>query len=298
MPTADFKIGRAGPAAALMPVEWLAPGMPIRQALRSRHEREGWHGWDDYARFYDWENARTLGRRDVAFWLEIGAQARGTVLELGCGTGRLSCPLARSGVSLTGVDRSGPMLDRARIRSRRIGRQRRAGSTMPAFVRGDMRALPFADRSFTMVIAPYGVLQSLVHERDLTAALAAIGRVLEPGGLLGIDLVPDVPNWKEYRDRVQLRGRSGGRRITLVESVRQDRRRHLTVFDQRYVERTGRRVTEHRFSLTFRTLPLRAFLSRLARAGFSVDATYGDYKRHPWTADADTWLILARRADR
>ena len=30
---------------------------------------EGWHGWDDYAPFYDWENARTLGRRDVPFWL-------------------------------------------------------------------------------------------------------------------------------------------------------------------------------------------------------------------------------------
>ena len=32
---------------------------------------EGWHGWDDYAPFYDWENARTLGRRDVPFWLRM-----------------------------------------------------------------------------------------------------------------------------------------------------------------------------------------------------------------------------------
>ena len=32
---------------------------------------EGHEGWDDYAPFYDWENARTLGRRDVPFWLRL-----------------------------------------------------------------------------------------------------------------------------------------------------------------------------------------------------------------------------------
>ena len=29
---------------------------------------EGWHGWDDYAAFYDWENARTVARRVDGFW--------------------------------------------------------------------------------------------------------------------------------------------------------------------------------------------------------------------------------------
>jgi len=33
--------------------------------------REGHEGWDEYAPFYDWENARTLGRRDVAFWRRV-----------------------------------------------------------------------------------------------------------------------------------------------------------------------------------------------------------------------------------
>src|SRR5262250_273345 len=60
--------------------------------------KEGWQGWDDYAPFYDWENARTLGRRDIAFWQRVAATADGRVLELGCGTGRVSIPLARSGV--------------------------------------------------------------------------------------------------------------------------------------------------------------------------------------------------------
>src|SRR5713226_6479144 len=81
---------------------------------------EGWQGWDQYAPFYDWENARTLGRRDVPFWRRVASTAGGPVLELGCGTGRVSRPLARAGVDLVGVDRSAAMLDRARRRAIRI----------------------------------------------------------------------------------------------------------------------------------------------------------------------------------
>ncbi len=76
-------------------------------------KREGWQGWDEYAPFYDWENAQTLGRRDVPFWRRVAIGAGGPVLELGCGTGRVSLPLARAGVNLVGVDRSAPMLARA-----------------------------------------------------------------------------------------------------------------------------------------------------------------------------------------
>src|SRR5689334_16513004 len=122
--------------------------------------REGWRGWDAYAPFYDWENARTLGRRDVRFWRRLAATADGPVLELGCGTGRISRPLARAGVDLVGVDRSAAMLERARTNR---------GSTSLRLVRGDIRFLTFRDRAFRMVIAPYGILQSLTSPRDLSA---------------------------------------------------------------------------------------------------------------------------------
>jgi SAM-dependent methyltransferase len=257
----------------------------------------GTDGWDEYAPFYDWENARTLGRRDLSFWLRAAAQIDGSVLELGCGTGRLSLPLARAGVPLVGIDRSEPMLARAVARRARLRRTPGAVARV-TFVRGDIRELPFRSGTFTMVLAPYGVLQSLTRERDLTATLNAVARVLAPGAVFGIDLVPDVPNWREYRDRVQMKGTVGGRRITLIESVRQDRRRRLTTFEQRYVERSGRRAIEHRFDLTFRTLPMPLMTRRLARAGFVVDALLGDYRGGPWTSDAETWLILARKPAR
>jgi hypothetical protein len=82
--------------------------------------------------------------------------------------------------------------------------------------------------------------------------------------------------------------------LTLVESVRHDRRRRLTTFEQVYRERRGRRVAEHRFDLTFRTLPIPAMVRRLTRAGFEVEAVLGDYRGRPWDERADVWVIVAR----
>ena len=257
---------------------------------RRKATKEGWEGWDQYAPFYDWENAQTLGRRDVPFWRRIGLDATGPLLELGCGTGRIAIPLARAGVKVVGIDRSQPMLVRAAARRRRARR-----GDLIDLVRGDIRALPFGSSQFDTVLAPYGILQSLLGDRDLVATLDSVARVLMPGGRFGIDLVPDVPNWREYRNRVQLRGRSGGRRLTLIESVRQDPARKRTTFEQRYLERRGRRTAEHRFELTFRTLSVRQMTGRLARAGFVVDHVLGDYRGRPWDERAEVWIILARR---
>jgi ubiquinone/menaquinone biosynthesis C-methylase UbiE len=255
--------------------------------------REGWKGWDDYADFYDWENAQTLDRRDVKFWQRMAARANGLVLELGCGTGRVTIPVARSGARIIGIDRSLPMLRRALARSRRARTALR-----PIWLRGDIRFLPFdSSARFDLVMAPYGILQSLVRESDLKAALASVARVLGRGGTFGVDLVPDLPVWKEYRDKVRFRGvrRGGKSRITLKESVRQDRAKKLTVFDQEFIEQRGRQRASRRFSLVFRTLTVPQMSKRLEQAGFRVTAVLGDYDGEPWDPRADVWLILAEK---
>ena len=260
-------------------------------------KREGWQGWDTYAPFYDWENARTLGRRDVPFWQSVALQSKGPVLELGCGTGRISLPLAKAGVKVVGIDRSAPMLERAAKRlatmHKRLGGR---GKKRLRLVRGDIRFLPFERASFKTVLAPYGILQSLLRDKDLNATLAAVAEVLEPGGLFGVDLVPDVPNWREYSNQIQMKGKAqGGAHLTLVESVRQDRTKHLTIFEQTYIERRGEQVRKHTFDLTFRTLPIPTFTKRLEKAGFAIEAVLGDYRGGPWDERADVWIMLARR---
>lgn len=256
----------------------------------------GSKGWDEYAAFYDWENQRTVGRRDIAFWRTFADGVGGRSLELGTGTGRVLVPLSRARNAKSpnrqrvfGIDLSEAMLDRAR---RRLTRAR-----LPArFARGDIRALPYRSSSFSAVMAPYGIIQSLTSDADLDAALAEAARVLKKGGRLAIDLVPDLPAWSEYSRHQSLKGRrSNGAVISLVESVRQDRRRRLTIFDQEFTERRGRTKVVRRFSLTFRTLPVPEMAARIERAGFRMEAALGDYDGRPWDLRAEVWILVARK---
>jgi len=207
---------------------------------------QGWEGWDAYAPFYDWENAQTVARRDVAFWQRLALAQEGPVLELGTGTGRIALPVIRAGVRLVGIDRSEEMLERAKTRLRRARLQHRG--------------------------------------------------LLVRGGLFGVDLVPDLPRWSEYKGRKSFAGKKGrDGRLTLIESVRQDRARRLTIFDHEYIESRGRERRVHRFSLTFRTLSVPQMTRRLEAAGFRVKAVLGDYRGGPWDSRADVWVILAEK---
>jgi SAM-dependent methyltransferase len=256
----------------------------------SRRSPQGEGGWDSYAPFYDWENARTIGRRDVGYWTRFITGTRGRVLELGCGTGRLAMPLSRVTRQFTGIDLSQEMLGRAITRARR-----RPPRARPGLLRGDIRQLPFADASIACVFGAYGVVQSLTTDRDLDATFAEVARVLKPGGRFGLDLVPDLAKWEAYQRQTRFRGTLGGRPLTLIESVRQDRPRGLTMFDEEIIVGRGRNAARHTFTLTFRTLPMERLLSRLEAAGLRIDSTAGSYRGAAWYPAADVWLVTARK---
>lgn len=253
---------------------------------------QGHEGWDDYADYYDWENAQTVGRRDIAFWQRMAAPVKSAVLELGCGTGRVAIPVARSGATVIGIDRSESMLARGRTRVKQARLRSRV-----KLLRGDIRHLPFPDRSFPLVMAPYGILQSLLDERVLAATLKEVNRVLTRKGTFGLELVADLPAWEEYSKHTSLRGKRGpnGKPIALVESVTQDRRKHITRFEQEFVEGTGKAATRKKFTLAFRTLSVPQMVQRLEKAGLEVSALLGDYQGGPWDLRADVWIILARK---
>jgi ubiquinone/menaquinone biosynthesis C-methylase UbiE len=253
---------------------------------------KGYEGWDDYAPYYDWENAQTVGRRDIAFWQRIASKVDGPVLELGCGTGRVALPVAKTGARVVGIDRSESMLARARTRVRRA----RLGSRLQ-LIRGDIRHLPFPNRSFSLVMAPYGILQSLLDEALLAATLKDVCRVLSRDGVFGLELVADLPAWEEFSGKVTFRSPRGphGTPIRLIESVTQDRRKHITRFDQEFVEGRGKTATRKRFQIAFRTLSVPQMVKRLETAGLEVAALLGDYQGGPWDLRADAWIILARR---
>jgi ubiquinone/menaquinone biosynthesis C-methylase UbiE len=256
---------------------------------------KGHEGWDDYAAYYDWENAQTVGRRDIEFWKRMASTVSAPILELGCGTGRVALPLATHGATVIGIDRSESMLARARMRVRRAKLHSRV-----KLIRGDIRHLPFPDKSFPLVMAPYGILQSLLDERLLSATLKDVRRVLARNGSFGVELVADLPAWDEYSNRVTFRSKRGphGKPIQLIESVTQDRRKHITRFEQEFVEGRGKSATRKKFRLAFRTLTVPQMVQRLEKAGLEVSALLGDYHGGPWDLRAEVWIILAEAGGR
>lgn len=95
----------------------------------------------------------------------------GTVLDLGCGTGRTTGVLDRMGFDVVGVDVSEPMVRRARTLFPHVD-----------FETGDARDLRFADEHFDYVLFSFNGLDYVQPEGDRYVALREIWRVLKPGG--------------------------------------------------------------------------------------------------------------------
>ena len=107
--------------------------------------------------------------------------------------------------------------------------------------------------------------------------------MLARNGTFGLELVADLPAWDEYSNRVTFRSKRGphGKPIQLIESVKQDRRKHITRFEQEFVEGRGKSATRKKFSLAFRTLIVPQMVQRLEKAGLEVSALLGDYQGGP-----------------
>lgn len=141
------------------------------------------------AALYDYEYRRR--RADVNHYRRL-ARAWGTgkpILELGCGTGRVMVPLLRDGHEVIGLDRSPDMLRQA---AARIARLPRAARSRARLVRGDLLQLPFAAR-FSLIIAPFNVLQHLYARPDLEACFEEVRDHLAATGRFAFDvLLPDL----------------------------------------------------------------------------------------------------------
>ena len=147
-------------------------------------------------------------------------------------------------------------------------------------------------------MAPYGILQSLLSERDLKSDARGGGpRGRSPTGCSGWNSWPTCRHGENTASGSACAAAAAraARKSRLLESVRQDKAKGLTIFDQEFVERRGRAVRRHSFALTFRTLSVPQMTKRLEAAGFQVEMVLGDYQGGPWDPRAEVWIIMARK---
>src|SRR5262249_50342723 len=105
-----------------------------------------------------------------------------SILDLGCGTGNHSIPLAQQGYEVVGVDRSADMIALARNKATQ-GRIEKS----VLFHQGDLRSTDLG-RRFDAVLMMFAVLGYQRENADVLAALATAHRHLRKGGLLVFDI--------------------------------------------------------------------------------------------------------------
>lgn len=258
-----------------------APAPP--RFTRADEEAGAREAFEDAA-LYDFEYRRR--RADVLFYrrlarnrLELGGA--GPVLDLACGTGRLTLPLLRDGHAVVGVDLSAAMLARAAARVRRLSPSRRARALL---CRADLRALRFRPR-FMLAVAAFHSLQHLVSDADLLRCLRAVRGALAPGGWLAFDLLPPDPAWIA-RDpgrrwgRTVFRHPTTGERLIYTTNHRLDRRRralHMRLYYQP-VDAAGRPSEPERVRrLCHRQLRPVEVRRLLGRAGFRIIGAFAGF---------------------
>lgn len=278
----------------------------MRRAIAAGDEPEGRgsalvradHPWvdEELAALYD----RFPFEADIPFYLGLVGDARSrTVLELACGTGRLLLPLAAVVDQITGVDASPHML--ARARHKLMGAPAEASARV-RLVQDDMRSFRL-DHAFDVAIVAAKSFGHLLTPRDQLAALGALRRHLEPGGVLALDLLNPSPHWLGrkpgwvWHDLLQ---EVPGEDLVVSRKesvVRSDGASQVRIMRSEYEEVASDGTVRKRFV----EWPIR-FTYRfeaehlLARAGFEVEAVHGGYDREPYDQDAPTMLVVARRA--
>ncbi len=135
------------------------------------------------AQFYDEEFKDRVN--DIPFYVSQSVAIGGPVLEVACGSGRLTVPIAQAGIEIVGVDVSAPMLERARLRVAET-------SLNVEWHLQDVRRLNL-NRRFHLIFMAANALQ---HLHDLESILTFFDRMrvhLEQDGLLILDVFnPDI----------------------------------------------------------------------------------------------------------
>ena len=129
------------------------------------------------ANIYDGMNTDLSDLQFYKRWLPQNKGAR--ILELCCGTGRLTLPIAKDGYNISGVDYTSSMLDQAKIKASEAGLEIR-------FIEADIRTLNLQDK-YDLVFIPFNSIHHLYKNEDLFRAFNVVKNHLKEGGLFLLD---------------------------------------------------------------------------------------------------------------
>lgn len=236
-------------------------------------------------RFYDLEMEAFA--EDIPFYLEF-LPASGTVLEIGCGSGRVARRLASRERPVIGIDLLPAMAGRAAAH----------GHPHCSFIAMDMLCLGFC-RGFTAVLVPYNTLNLLGEAQAITRCLHGIYNLLDDGGVLLLQLFLPTTAMLGGRGttfQFQLFDLPEGSRVVKEIRTTLQAPGQSLLLEERYRLRPKAGDGENRDYHTLRTLAaldLPHWLALFSTAGFTLLSHCGDAHLGPYDPTATPHCFLA-----
>jgi SAM-dependent methyltransferase len=231
---------------------------------------------------------------DIDFYVETAKAARGPVLEVACGTGRILIPTLAAGVDIDGFDIEPAMLEHL---ERKAAARGLAARTQAA----DMRDFTMP-RSYRLITIPFRAFMHLHTTDDQIRALRCMREHLEAGGSLVFNLF--YPNFqymlehddKRYHER-DVTDPETGRPVAVWGHPRYDRVNQILTQDRDVVFTDAHgvvtRTARYRFQLRW---AFRYEMEMLLRAaGFHRFTVWGGFDRRPLERDTDEMVWTAWR---
>ncbi len=253
--------------------------------------------YDGWASVYD--SIYTYVREDIPFFVQEAARSNGPVLELGCGTGRVTLPIAESGIDIVGLDNSAPMLQRAESKARLL----RDGHGDISLHNKDMREFSLG-RTFPLIIIPFRGFLSLLSVEDQVRCLTRMRNHLTPDGRLIFNIfVPDPQMLAKDEDAAfhlrDVADPDTGNKLVIWQQTRVDTYNQILSVRLIIDETDSKGVVGNRF---YRDYQIRyahriEILHLLERCGYEVADLYGDFEYSPFDEQSEemVWVAKPRR---
>jgi SAM-dependent methyltransferase len=238
---------------------------------------------------------------DVRFYVDLAEERGGPVLEYGCGNGRITIPLARSGIEVTGVDLSAEML--ADLRGRLAAEPPDVRARV-ALRRGDMRevSLRGAKRArFPLVICPFNAFLHLYTRPDVERFLARVRAHLAPRGELWFDVsIPEPselardPDRAYFAPRFRYPGKDGdpGEMVRYSERFDYDKCRQVLFVAMEFAPISG--AERWMTPLAHRQFYPQELEALLHYNGFDLVEQFGDFFRGPCERSSAVMVLRCR----
>ena len=248
--------------------------------------------WNNFAEYYDWEFSQvcTQQQKDISMWKRFAAEFGGPILEICCGSGRITLPLADEGYEITAIDYSENLIN---ILKSKISKSHKITPIM-----ADMRNFEI-DKKFPFAFISYASFQQLLTLHDQIECLNTINRHLENGAILAFDITPCLCEGEDSQMETlqySLNYPPNNTVVNLFSAYKIDRLNCLKHYFDRYeeIDQSGN-IKEFKHNISLREITANYMELLLEKCGFELIQMYGGFDGEKLSESSCNAIFVARK---